>query len=191
MGRTESLRAQPGQPATQNKHFLPGSPMVTKGLRLHNPPVFPGALRRMAGLGTSFSGRRPCGEGGCRGAQLPEELCGQRTEDVEKCEPGWGVLLCVSKQEARPAQPWRRKINSGDLFLESGKTLFLSRQWNLNLKLASLLKQSRDCTWGRDGGEWQRLNQAVRPAPAHPSRLLGLNRAVVEGCIGIPVWPLW
>ena len=138
--RTESLRAQPSQLASQNKHFLPGSPVVAKGLGLHNPPVFPGASRRWAGLGTSSSGRRPWGERGCGGAQPPEELCGQRTEDVEKCEPGWGVLPCLSKQEARPAQPWRRKINSGDLFLESGKTLFLSKQWNLNLKLASLPK---------------------------------------------------
>lgn len=123
-GRTESLRAQPGQLATRNKHFLPSSLMVTKGLELHNPPVFPGASWHRAGLGTSSSGRRPCGEGGCGGSQPPEELCRQRTEDVEKCEPGWGVLPCVSKQEARPAQPWRRKINSGDLFLESGKTYF-------------------------------------------------------------------
>lgn len=52
-----------------------------------------------------------------------------------------GVLQrCVSKQEARPTQPWGRKINSAGLFLESGKTLFLSREWNLNLKLAPLLK---------------------------------------------------
>lgn len=47
-----------------------------------------------------------------------------------------GVLrCCVSEQEARPAQPQGRKINSGDLFLESGKTLLLSRQASLNLKL--------------------------------------------------------
>lgn len=53
---------------------------------------------------------------------------------------GGAFRCCVSKQEARPARPWGRKISSGDLFLESGKTELLGRQWNSSLKLSSLLK---------------------------------------------------
>lgn len=134
LDRVESLRAaaRPAQQLKINTSSLAASRQPSgSGRTILQCSLEP--LGRWAGLGTSSSGRR-------LGRKGPA-LSGQRKETWQSVSLDGGVLrCCVSKQEARPGQPQGRKISSEDLFLESGRTLLLSRQWNLNLKLTSLLK---------------------------------------------------
>lgn len=127
----------PCQPSSSDKHFLPAGPGRPRGWQ-DNPPVF---LLGLAGWRYLLR-RRPGRE--VRGDQLWEELRPPqaRTGDVEK-----GELRGTASRGAvflsRKPEPWRRKINSGHIFLESGRTLLLSVRWSWNLNPACCVSERK------------------------------------------------
>lgn len=121
--RQDGKSEEPSLASWQPEQALPPQqPHGDQGLWLHNPQC--SLEPRGTGLGWALPplGGGPAGRG-LRGIPAPEELCRQRTETWKSVSLD-GESSHVSKQEASLPSPWRRKINSGDLFFESGKTYF-------------------------------------------------------------------